>query len=61
MSGGNKQVPQIFFHNSPYPREYDLIHLTPYHKQPCTSQFFDITKTLNLQNFSQNKTTAYLL
>ena len=46
---GNIQVPQIFFHDSPYSRKYDLIRVTPYHWHPCISQFCNITKGL-LQN-----------
>ena len=52
---GNKEVPQTFFYNSPYSRKYELIRLTPYHWQPCTLQFFDITKGMILQNFSLTK------
>ena len=36
---GNKEVPQIFFHNILYLRKYDLIRLTPYHCQPCIRNF----------------------
>ena len=41
-------MPQTFFHNYPYSQKYDLIRLTPYHWQPCISQFRDITKCLQV-------------
>ena len=40
----NQEVPQTFFYNSHYSWKYDVIRLTPYHWQPCISQFGDITK-----------------
>ena len=50
----NKEVPQIFFHSSPYSQKYDLIRLTPYHWQPAflnfmTSQKADFAKRLKDQ------------
>ena len=41
---GNKELPQTFFHYSPYSQKYVLIRLTLYHWQPCILQFCDITK-----------------
>ena len=38
------KVPQTFFHNFTYSQKYDLVHLTPYHRQPCILQFCYITK-----------------
>ena len=43
---GNKEVPQTFFHISHSSRKIILIRLTPYHWQPCISQFCDISKGL---------------
>ena len=43
---GNKEVPQIFLHNSLYLQKYDLIRLTLYHWQPFVSQYCDTTKGL---------------
>ena len=39
-----KRCSKPFFHNFLYSQKYDLIRLTPYHWQPCISQFCDITK-----------------
>ena len=41
-------MPQTFFPQFPYSRKYDLICLTPYHWQPCISQFCGITKGAQL-------------
>ena len=35
--------------------------MTPYHWQPCISQFSDITKGIILQKFSQTKKRDYQL
>ena len=41
---GNEEMRLTLFHNSPYSRKYVLIRLTPYHWQPCVSQFCDVAK-----------------
>ena len=43
---GNKEVPQIFFHDSFYSRKNDLIRLNPYHWQTYIWQFCDMTKRM---------------
>ena len=45
ITWGNKELPQTFFHNTVYLQIYDLIHLTPYHWQPCILQYCGITNT----------------
>ena len=55
----NKEVPRTFFHQFRYSRTYDLIRLTPYHWQPCISQFRDISNSITLQKLSQTKKCDY--
>ena len=57
----NKEEPVSFFVNSLYSPKYDLIPLTPYHCQPCISQFCSIIMGLILQIFSQTKKRDYQL
>ena len=57
---GNKEVPQIFFHNILYLRNYNLIHLIPYHCQPCIRNFVTLQKVI-LQKFLQTKKRDYQL
>ena len=47
---GYKEVPQTFFHNSPYLRKYDLIPLIRYYWQPSISKFCGITKNLHYKS-----------
>ena len=50
---GNKEVPLIVLRTFLYSRKCDLVRLTADHWQLCISQFYDITKGIILQKFSQ--------